>query len=181
MNSISSFFLFSTILGLAQSQATSQSCMACARGINYFCISPAQFSNPWEIQCCYPGSSNENCQPTANRKCSQQFSESISRFYMLCPGQSKENCGLKSNYDGLNIYASGSKKTFSFSGLRYQTEPADAASYAVCSYQVMNPPGGYSSGKIFVKFTRVDFGVKVYISSDGAADEAEISNENFRN
>ena len=79
-------------------------------------------------------------------------------------------CGLKSNYDELNIYAMGmeEKTTFSFERLRFKTDYWKTPSYSTCSYQVMIPPGGYSSGKLYVQFKKIESGVTIYISSDEA-------------
>ena len=141
------------ILELAQSQITSQSCMSCAGGSNYFCVNPGQFTNPWEVQCCSPGDVNANCiTEVSGSKCSGLYSSNISSFYEFCPKQTQASCGLEGNYAGLIIYASNTKKTFTYDGLKYNTATEATASYGVCSYQVMNPPGGYKGGKIYVTF-----------------------------
>ena len=77
-------------------------------------------------------------------------------------------CGLKSNYDELNIYAMGMEKktTFSFDRLRYKIDFWKTPAYSACSYQVMIPPGGFSSGKLYVQLKKVEAGVTLYISSD---------------
>ena len=86
---------------------------------------------------------------------------------MMCPRQTAASCGIIEAFNGNDIYAETTKKTFEFSGLRYDTENDGSASYSVCSYQIMNPPGGYDGGKIYVTFPKVEQGVSLYVSGDG--------------
>jgi hypothetical protein len=150
------FFVTASLFGSSQSQLTKSSCFSCATSDYYLCNNKSEFTNPWEVKCCLPGITNSFCGTSGTDTCSRKFYESKSEFYSKCPGQSKSTCGLLNNYDDLNIYASGEKATFSYDWLRYKTEDYKIPTYGACAYALTNPPGGYTGGKIYVKFTKIE-------------------------
>ena len=67
------------ILNITQTKkVTLESCLTCAKSSNFFCQSPKMFENHWDVQCCYPGSSNPNCKETNDILCSHSYSKSKS-------------------------------------------------------------------------------------------------------
>lgn len=82
--------------------------------------------------------------------------------------QTQERCDLVNNYDGLNIYASNTIQNF--------THPGFTGNHHVCSYQLMNPPGGYSKGTIYVVILEVNDGTTVYLSSSDTNFKSDILN-----
>jgi len=65
------------------------------------------------------------------------------------------------------LYASNDWKTFKYEGLRWKTEDFKIPTYQVCSYNVMNPPGGYTSGRVYLKVNEPEAGVKLYLEQNG--------------
>ena len=139
--------------------------MKCARSSNFFCHDPKMFDNPWDVQCCYPGSKNVNCKEKYDIKCSESYSKSKSEYYSICPQMTQSSCGLVSNYDKLNLYTANERKTFKFEWLRHKNNYWKVPTYNACSYEVMNPPGGYIAGKLYLKFTKMEPGITIYLSS----------------
>ena len=43
--------------------------------------------------------------------------------------------------------------------LRWKTKEYKIPTYQVCSYKVMNPPGGYSNGTVYMAITKKESGV----------------------
>ena len=70
--------LIALLLKILQCKISYNSCLTCARSSNYFCTDPKMFDNPWDVQCCYQGSSNINCKEKYDIKCSEPFSISKS-------------------------------------------------------------------------------------------------------
>ena len=50
--------------------------------------------------------------------------------------------------------------------LRYKTEQYKVPAYQVCAYSIMNPPGGFTSGKVYMKFTKIESGVTLYLTNE---------------
>ena len=62
----------------------------------------------------------------------------------------KTNCGLTNNYQNLDLFAKNDKSTFTFNNLRYKTAEYKIEQYQACTYKIMNPPGGYKGGKVYL-------------------------------
>jgi len=88
----------------------------------------------------------------------------------------KVTCGMKNNYDDLNIYAENTKKTFGYNGIRYKTEAYKISEYGVCSYRVFNAPDAFVGGKVFLRISRIEPGLKIWVTTGDEYPEFMISN-----
>jgi hypothetical protein len=168
-----------SIIDLTNSQPTANNCLSCAESSssNYQCWSPTMFTNPWEIQCCNKGDSRSKCAATPGVQCSIIVGNNAGAYYSKCPQMNKEQCGLQYNYNDMNLYTEGGEwKTFRFGGLRWKTKGYKTATYQVCSYNIMNPPGGYTGGKVILKVNQPDSGVKLYLEQNGKTIEPTFGN-----
>lgn len=68
----------------------------------------------------------------------------------------QESCGLVKNYDKLNLYTENNQKSFRFDRIRFKNSKWKVPTYNACSYTVMNPPGGFTGGKLYLKFTKME-------------------------
>ena len=78
----------------------------------------------------------------------------------------KVTCGMKNNYDDLNIYSENGKKKFGYNGIRYKTENYKIAEYGVCSYKLHNAPDAFVGGKVFLRFNHIEPGLKIWVTTD---------------
>ena len=142
------YVLIITIFSLLPIHCFSSTCLKCSQlsPSNYFCNKwMATHKNTPIVECCEQKDRNlDRCQTSAIISCSNQFKKSPADYFQNCPGQSMENCGLEGNYEALNIYAQQQKVNFTNIGLKHE--------YSVCSYKLLNPPGGYQNGFIYLKF-----------------------------
>jgi len=65
------------------------------------------------------------------------------------------------------IEASTANQTFAHSRLRYKQADWKFTTNDVCYYQVQNPTYYYQSGKVFITFTQMESGVKLYLNAGG--------------
>ena len=72
---------------------------------------------------------------------------------------------MKNNYNDLNIYAENGSKSFVYNGIRYKTHAYKTAEYGVCSYKVTNAPDAFVGGKIYMRFKRIEPGLKIWVTS----------------
>ena len=56
---------------------------------------------------------------------------------------------------------------FEFNNLRWKTADYKVPTYQSCTYKVMNPPGGYSGGKVYMTLDTKESGVTLYINQNG--------------
>lgn len=75
----------------------------------------------------------------------------------------QSSCGLNSNYDKLNLYTTNERNTFKFVRLRNKDAKWKVPTYNTCSYVVMNPPGGFTGGNVYLKFTKMESGITIYL------------------
>ena len=107
---------------------------------------------PIFVECCDPYSTDEKCDKSKH-KCSDVFSVDQAKYFWFCPEVTVSKCGYNGNYKDFEFYASNNDRNFTFTGKN------------VCSYKVMNPPGGYRNGSVYLTIEKVSK-TKVYLSSD---------------
>lgn len=82
---------------------------------------------------------------------------------------------MKNNFSNLNIYAENDRQNFGYNGIRYKTEKYKIAEYGVCSYKLLNAPDAFVGGKVFLRFNRIEPGLKILVNN-GVDPEFIISN-----
>ena len=125
------------------------------------------FSNQWQVQCCRRGDTNPNCKEGGNVKCSPQFYKNRLEYFSTCPQMTKKNCGYEHNYMDLDLYASNDNTNFRVDGLRWKTNKYKVPTYQACTYKVMNPPGGYKGGKVYLTVEKKEAGMRLYFRKNG--------------
>ena len=88
----------------------------------------------------------------------------------------KVTCGMKNNYDELNIYTENQRKRFGYNGIRYKNEKYKIAEYGVCSYKIQNAPDAFVGGHIFLRFNYIEKGLRIWVTTSGEKQEFMISN-----
>jgi hypothetical protein len=135
------------------------------------------FTNKWEVQCCSSSSSDKNCKDGGGVSCSSKVSDS-NEYFGMCPQNNKDNCGFSKNYMNLDLYAGNDKTTFNFDNLRWKTNAYKIPAYGACTYKIMNPPGGFTSGKVYMTIKKKEKGVRIYLKSNGKY-TASLLNKEF--
>ena len=126
------------------------------------------FKDPWEVKCCSPGSKDPNCdRSSASITCSPTYRDSKFAFYTYCPNISSNKCGLKDAKNmEINPQADKKPKTFKMNHLRnHGSEAWKLPAYDVCYYNLKNSPYIFKNGNVFLKFTKIEKGVQVYVNS----------------
>lgn len=90
-------------------------------------------------------------------------------------------CGLSNTQlDDMVIEVEENKtSTFTYDRLRYQKADWKFTMADVCYYQVQNPTLYYTSGKVFLTFTKAESGVKLYLNAGGNVTNSTLAMEDY--
>lgn len=158
------------LAGLTASMEIKSSCFDCANtnnGWNYMCLfdGKLQTNDPFAVACCNSDDSHEYCQASATNICSRSYNDAKHSFYTNCPRINSTSCGLDQAETDMRIDVGTQKQTFQLDTLRYKNADHKFKTVDICYYQVMNPLYTYISGNVYLKFTSMEKGVKLYLNA----------------